>query len=166
MTDAEAVALAASQPQPAATSQATATLPSRIGTMTIVAQVVGYLIATFGGLLAVYQTQHQQESWPGALILVIGLLYNACTHFGYVKGEAVTQNAIVDGLLRTGGPAAAAFLGVIIQKGTVSTAMDAALKTLQGSPGAPGSVPVVSSLPSSIVVPGSVYSPGDISHPK
>jgi predicted permease len=76
------------------------TVPSQVKTVTIVAQVVGTLLAAYGGVLNAWQTAHQGSPWPGVVIAIAGLATLVCTHFGYVRSETSSQNVIVDALTK------------------------------------------------------------------
>lgn len=74
------------------------TTPSHVTTLTVVAQVVGTLLTAYGALLTAWQATHPTSIWPGIISTISGVLLIACSHFGYVKGQVSSQNALVAGL--------------------------------------------------------------------
>lgn len=101
---------------PVTSTQQTSTLPSHVVTLTMVAQVVGYLLTALGGILTTYATLHAQALWPELLVAVTGVLLVVCSHYGYVRGQATTQNALVNALLAAGTPIAMELLTRLLLK--------------------------------------------------
>jgi hypothetical protein len=89
----------ADAPATVTATNSVSTTPSGVKTITIVAQVVGTLVTAYGSVLSAWAAQHGGDLWPGVVTAIAGLLVVLATHFGYVKGEATTQNAIVNALV-------------------------------------------------------------------
>lgn len=98
------------------------TTPSSVKTITVVAQVIGTLVTAYGGALSLWANLHQGSLWPGVVLSVAGLLTVLATHFGYVKGQASTQNEIVRALVAAvASPIAVQLIQSLITKGVGSS---------------------------------------------
>lgn len=89
---------------------------STVRTLTLVAQVMGWLITTFGGILTLYAQSHSTSLWPGVAVSGMGILLNIATHYGYAKGQAVTSSAGVNAAMLAAGPVLAQFLQAELAK--------------------------------------------------
>lgn len=67
--------------------------PDLTHVLTILAQVMGWVITAFGGILTTYATTHPAVLWPGVAVVAMGILIQVVSHYGYVKGQ--TLGAIV-----------------------------------------------------------------------
>lgn len=65
------------------------------GRLTIAAQVVGFLLATFGALLTKYAENHPGNPWTGVALSSMGVLLSVVTLYGYTKGRAIVKNAMI-----------------------------------------------------------------------
>lgn len=93
------------------------TAPSSVKTITTIAQIVGTLVTAYGGFLSIWANQHTTSLWPGVVLSVSGLLTVLATHFGYVKGQVSSQNAIVNAIvLAAASPLAVQLLQSLITK--------------------------------------------------
>ncbi len=80
------------------------------GKFTLAAQVVGFLLATFGALLTKYAVANPQSLWAGIAVTAMGTLMMIVTHWGYVKGRAIVKNAMLQNAIDWAAPQAEAII--------------------------------------------------------
>lgn len=101
-------------------TQDVSTTSSHVTTLTAIAQVVGTLLTAYSGVLSAYQATHAGSLWPSVVLGMAGVLLILATHYGYTKGQASTQNAIVAALTAaaTSPLAVDLIMGLITRKGS------------------------------------------------
>jgi drug/metabolite transporter (DMT)-like permease len=99
-------------------TQETNTTSSHVTTLTIVAQVVGTLLAAYGAVLTAWAESHSSSPWPGVVVSVCGMLSIAASHYGYVKGQTITQNGYLDAIVKAAASpiAVALIMGLVTKK--------------------------------------------------
>lgn len=122
-------------------TQEVSTTSSHVTTLTAVAQVVGTLVTAYGGVLAAWEARHTGSLWPPVVLALAGLLLVAASHFGYVKGQASTQNAIVAALTA----AATSPLAIDLIMGLVTKRTQPGAEPPPAFPIVVGSIPPVTS---------------------
>jgi hypothetical protein len=86
------------------------------GRLTLAAQVAGFVIATYGGILARYAGEHPDLRWPAVAVMLVGVVLSAATLFGYQKGRAVVKSMALQQLIDLGAPATVALLEQLVLK--------------------------------------------------
>jgi hypothetical protein len=101
---------------PTTTNPTSVGLSTSEGKLTLVAQVVGLLVTSFGGLLTKYAETHPSSPWAGPAVMAMGVLLMVVTQYGYVKGRAIVKNAMLANAIDWAAPQAAAMLEKLLAK--------------------------------------------------
>lgn len=140
---------------PLSTNPTAPGLSTTEGRFTLAAQVVGFLLATFGALLTKYADANPGNAWAAALVTSMGAAIIIATHYGYVKGRAIVKNAMLQGAIDWAAPAVEAALEKALTK-QLGPVVPTTLVTPSAPSFAPPKPPAISPLgtsPASTVPP-------------